>query len=212
MKTQISKWLIVIATFVSLMFVVTGLEAGKPDPDNPNKPPKSDNPKKTKAECILFTGDLLGMAEVEGCCPNAGPFPAYTMTLDLHDKDGKDLNDVYGHPYGETAFDGQLFMNGSGSGPNPGYKVQFWSWDVDTETPGNGDIFFEIDGGDIFFYDRKNKYLNVTFTDAQPALWLYDDNWDPDADEGAGCCAIVAPVGPVSFDLIRTSDLSNCGE
>ena len=205
MKIQISKWLIVIATFVSLMFVVTGLEAGKPDTDNPNKPPKTDNPKKTKAECILFTGDLLGMAEVEGCCPNAGPYPTYTMTLSLPDSGDPNYQYQYSGP-------GQLFMNGSGSGPNPGYKVQFWSWDGDTETPSGGDIFFEIDGGDIFFYDRKNEYLKVTFTGAKPALWLYDGNWDPDANEGDGCCAIVAPVGPVTFDLIRTSDLSYCGE
>jgi hypothetical protein len=196
MKIQISKWLIVIATLVSLMFVVTGLEAKKGGGGK-------DNPKKTTAECIGFIGALEGMAEVEGCCPNAGPFPAYTMTLDLHDANG---NDYVGD------YVGQLFMNGSGSGPNPGYKVQFWSWDVDTETPGDGDIFFEIDGGDIFFYDRKNKYLNVTFTDAQPTLWLYDDDWDADANEGDGCCAILAPVGPVGFDLIRTSDLSYCVE
>ena len=206
MKTQISKWLIVIATFVSLMFVVTGLEAEKPDKDNPNKPPKSDSPKKTTAECIGFTGAfLVGMAKVEGCCPNAGPYPAYTMTLSLPDSGDPNNKYQYSGP-------GQLFMNGSGSGPNPGYKVQFWSWNGDTETPDDGDIFFEIDGGDIFFYDRKNKYLNVTFTDAQPTLWLYDDNWDPDANEGSGCCAIAAPVGPVSFDLIRTSDLSFCDE
>jgi len=194
MKIQISKWLIVIATFVSLMFVVTGLEAGKPDKDNPNKPPKSDNPKKTKAECILFTGDLLGMAEVEGCCPNAGPFPAYTMTLDLHDADG---NDYLGD------YDGQLFMNFAS---DQGYKVQFWNWDSDNETPGDGDIFFEIYGGDII-YDRKSNFLNVTFTGAQPTLWLYDD-WD--ADVGSG--AIVAPVDLVSFELVKTSDLSDCDE
>ena len=194
MKIQISKWLIVIATFVSLMFVVTGLEAGKPDKDNPNKPPKSDNPKKTKAECILFTGDLLGMAEVEGCCPNAGPFPAYTMTLDLHDANG---NDYVGD------YVGQLFMNFA---PDEGYKVQFWNWDSDNEIPGVGNIFFEIYGGDII-YDRKSNFLNVTFTDAQPTLWLYDD-WD--ADVGSG--AIVAPVLPVSFELVKTSDLSYCDE
>jgi len=196
MKIQISKWLIVIATFVSLMFVVTGLEAGKPN--NPNKPPKSDNPKKTKAECIVFGGALEGMAKVEGCCPNAGPFPAYTMTLDLPDEDDDDLNDVYGIPYGETAFDGQLFMNFAA---DQGYKVQFWNWDSDNEIPGVGDIFFEIYGGDII-YDRKSNFLHVDFSDAQPTLWLYDEE----------CCAIKAPVGLVNFELVKTSDLSDCDE
>ena len=188
MKTQISKWLIVIATFVSLMFVVTGLEAGKPDKD------KSDNPKKTKAECILFTEDLLGMAEVEGCCPNAGPFPAYTMTFTFDFPNEHPLDGTY---------DGQLFMNFAA---DQGYKVQFWNWDSDSETPGVGNIFFEIYGGDII-YDRKSNFLNVTFTDAQPTLWLYDD-WD--ADVGSG--AIVAPVDLVSFELVKTSDLSYCDE
>ena len=192
MKIQIGKWLIVIATFVSLMFVVTGLEAGKPD--NLNKPPKSDNPKKTKAECILFTGDLLGMAEVEGCCPNAGPFPAYTMTLDLHDANG---NDYVGD------YVGQLFMSFA---PDEEYKVQFWNWDSDNEIPGVGNIFFEIYGGDII-YDRKSKFLNVTFTDALPTLWLYDD-WNPVTRLGA----VEAPVDLVSFELVKTSDLSYCDE
>jgi len=184
MKTQISKWLIVIATFVSLMFVVTGLEAKKPVGDKP------DNPKKTKAECIFFEGDLLGMAEVEGCCPNAGPFPPYTMTLDLHDADG---NDYVGD------YDGQLFMNFAA---DQGYKVQFWSWD--TEPPGVGDIFFEIYGGDIT-YNRKSKLLHVAFSKVLPTLWLYDD-WDPVTSTGA----IEAPVDRVSFELVKTSDLTYC--
>ena len=197
MKTQISKWLIVIATFVSLMFVVNGLEAGKPDKDNPNKPIKSDNPKKTKAECIVFIGALEtapGSEVVKGCCPNAGPFPAYTMTLDLHDANG---NDYVGD------YDGQLFMNFA----SEGYKVQFWNWDSDTETPGVGNIFFEINGGDII-YDRKNKYLHVAFSNAQPTLWLYDDDWDAEDR----CCATEAPVDKVTFELVRTSDLSDCDE
>ena len=200
MKTQISKWLIVIATFVSLMFVVTGLEAGKPDKD------KSDNPKKTKAECILFTEDLLGMAEVEGCCPNAGPFPAYTMTLDLLDTIDNVLEDVYGAPYSDNAIDGHLFMNFAPEG----YRVQFWNWE-DNEIPGFGNIFFEINGGNII-YDRKTNFLKVTFKDQLPTLWLYPDGWDPDVNEGDECCAIEAPVGRVDFELVKTSDLTLCDE
>lgn len=185
MKTQISKWLTVIAAFASLMFVVTSIEAKKPTD-------KPDNPKKTKAECIFFTGDLLGMAKVEGCCPNAGPYPAYTMTLDLHDEDG---NAYVGD------YDGQLFMNFAA---DQGYKVQFWNWDSDNETPGVGNIFFEIYGGDIT-YDRKSKFLHVAFSEALPTLWLYDD-WDPVTGTGA----IEAPVLPVSFELVKTSDLTYC--
>ena len=149
------------------------------------------------AECIVFTGDLEtvpGFELLEGCCPNAGPWPAYSMILHLLDED--DI--AY-----EGQYDGQLFM--SGFSPRPPrartnqYKVQFWSWDSDTETPGVGDVFFEIYGGDVV-EDKKNKTLTVTFTEEQPTLWLYDDE----------CCAIEAPVLPVSFELFRSSDQSYC--
>ena len=150
------------------------------------------------AECIVFTGDLEtmpGSEIVEGCCPNAGPFPAYTMTLNLLDEDGTTYQGQY---------DGQLFTKFSSNGPHKNSKVQFWSWDSDLDTPGVGDIFFEIDGGDVVF-DRKNDFLTVTFTEEQPTLWLYD-HWE---DDGR-CCAIEVPVLPVSFELVRTSDLTFC--
>ena len=200
MNIRNKRWLSVFTLLICGMLVATGIEAKKPVGEKP------DNPKKTKAECILFTGDLLGMANVEGCCPNAGPFPAYTMTLDLHDEGGNDLNDVHGIPYGETAFDGHLFMNFAPGG----YLVQFWNWE-DDEIPGFGNIFFEIYGGDII-YDRKSNFLNVTFEDALPTLWLYPDGWDPDGNEGDGCCAIKAPVGLVGFELVKTSGLTLCDE
>ena len=183
MNIRNKRWLSVFTLLICGMLVATGIEAKKPVGEKP------DNPKKTKAECILFTGDLLGMAEVEGCCPNAGPFPAYTMTLDLHDANG---NDYVGD------YVGQLFMNFAA---DQGYKVQFWNWDSDNEIPGVGDIFFEIYGGDII-YDRKSNFLHVDFSDAQPTLWLYDEE----------CCAIKAPVGLVNFELVKTSDLSDCDE
>jgi len=155
------------------------------------------------AECIVFTGDLEtvpGSEVIEGCCPNAGPWPAYSMTLSLLGAD--DI--AYGDQY-----DGQLFMNGGGKGPrtpDAQYKVQFWSWDWDNDIPGVGDVFFQIDGGTVI-EDKKNKIQTVSFTDEQPTLWLYD-NWDHNAGKGA----IEAPVLPVSFELLRTSDLSYCGE
>jgi hypothetical protein len=191
MKSQIYKRLALVAMLFSLVFVVTNVTA--------KKPVKEDKPDKTTAECIAFTGDLLGSDAVEGCCPNAGPWPAYmmTLTLDLQDEDGTTTNT-------SEEYDGQLFINGGGSGPNQDYKVQFWSWDSDEDIPGYGDIFFEITGG-VVNYDRKSKFLTVNFSEEQPTLWLYD-KWNPETNTGA----IVAPVLPVSFDLIRTSDLSNC--
>jgi hypothetical protein len=153
---------------------------------------------KTNAECIVFTGDLEtvpGSEVVEDCCPNAGPFPAYAMTLNMLYKDGITYQGQY---------DGQLFTKFSSNGPHKQSKVQFWSWDSDLDTPSVGDIFFEIDGGDVEF-DRKNDFLTVSFTDEQPTLWLYD-HWEADGT----CCAIEAPVLPVSFELVRTSDLTYC--
>jgi hypothetical protein len=195
MKTQISKWLIVIATFVSLMFVVTGLEAGKPTdkPDNPNKPPKSDQP---EAECIVFTEDLIGTAVVEGgCCSDAGPFPAYYMTLNLKDKNGDTVYE--GGPY-----DGQLFMNYFGAGRNHGYQVQFWTWDRDaTETPEPDDICFEAIGG-VIENDKKNKVLTVRF-DGEEAYFCEE------AEDGEGKKIFeIFPI--VNFVLRRTSDLTEC--
>ena len=42
------------------------------------KPKPGHNP---DLEWIEFAGDLEGGQVVEGCCPNAGPSPDYTMTL-----------------------------------------------------------------------------------------------------------------------------------
>ena len=187
MKTQISKWLIVIATFVSLMFVVSSLEAGKPD--KPGKPPKPDQ---TTAECIIFTGDLEGAAVVEGCCPNAGPFPEYEMTLDLKDEDR--TTTVH---YGE--YDGELFINNWGAGRNHGYQVQFWSWDWDTEIPVDGDICIEVKGGRID-NDKKSKVLTVSFNGEEAHFCETDETGE----------VVTFPL--VSFDLIRTSDQSYCDE
>ncbi len=105
----------------------------------PNKNPKS--------ELITFEGDLTGdpvTQRVEGCCPNAGPFPKYTMTLSR----------VFGN-ISET-YNGNIFMNTFGTGKNKEYIVQFW-WD---------EMFLEVRGG-VIDNDKKNKILTVTFTNAQ---------------------------------------------
>ena len=156
---------------------------------NADKPPKPPKPDKTKAECIVFTEDLQsvdGGTRIEGCCPNAGPWPAYTMTLDT----GSQLDGTH---------EGQLFINVFGTGPNAQYKVQFWTWDIDTETPGTGDYFFEIVGGDIE-NDKKNKVLTVTFSDELGTGWVYDNVTDP----------IEISIPFVSFVLVRTSNLTYC--
>ena len=111
------------------------------------KPDKPFKPGKPEKDWIQFTGDLAtvpGGEVVDGCCPNAGPFPAYTMTLAFW------VGDI---PPG-TPIDGYLFINGYGAGRNHAYKVQFWNDDLY--------IFIEIIGG-VIDNDRKNKVLTVTF-------------------------------------------------
>ncbi len=52
------------------------------DANAKGKPDKPGKPDKTVAEWIIFSdGDLVGSAVVEGCCPNRGPSPDYTMYL-----------------------------------------------------------------------------------------------------------------------------------
>ena len=138
MKSQIHKRLALVAMLISLVFVATNVTAKKPI-----KPPP--DPDETTAECIVFTGDLTGKAEVEDCCPNAGPFPDYAMTLDLKYEGG---TSAY---YGDS-IDGKLFINNYGAGRNHGYIVQFW----------NDDICFEAIGG-LIDNDKKSKVLTVSF-------------------------------------------------
>jgi hypothetical protein len=101
---------------------------------------KPDKPPKTETELIIFTGNLSGNEPVEGCCPNAGPFPEYGMWL----SGVGNIQDGY--------YDGFLFINHYGAGREHKYKVQFW-----TEEFG-----IEIIGGEVD-NDKKNKTLTVTF-------------------------------------------------
>jgi len=140
--------LIVALVFIGVDFIegqVTTL--GKPD--------KLDKPSKPDTEWIEFTGDsgdLVGGAAVVGCCPNAGPWPDYQMTLGF---------DVGGFPAG-IPIDGQLFINYYGAGRNQKYKVQFW-WNYDL------DLGIEIIGG-VIDYDKRDKVLTVTFTNEDCVL------------------------------------------
>ena len=185
MKSQIYKWMALVAMLISLVFVATNVTAKKPV-----KPPP--DPDQTTAECIVFTGDLMGEAVVEGCCPNAGPFPEYEMTLNLTDEDG---TTVY---YG-IEIDGELFINNYGAGRSHGYQVQFWSWDWDTEIPVVGDICIEVIGG-IIDNDKKSNVLTVSFNGEEAHFCETDETGE----------VVTFPF--VSFDLIRTSDLSYCDE
>jgi len=103
------------------------------------------------SENITFTGDLVGSQEVEGCCPNAGPNPVYTMTL----------SDKFPEGFLGT-HTGNIFMNSFGRNMEWDYKVQFW-WGEG----GDGydyEYFIEIRGG-VAHKDKKTKILTVTFID-----------------------------------------------
>jgi len=110
------------------------------------KPDKPDIPDNSAVEWIIFTGDLLGEQEVEGCCPNSGPFPEYSMEFPT---DGN-LCTEYG--YCGTK-DGYLFINNYGVGKNHQYIVQFWV---------EGQFGIEVIGGEVNV-DRKTKNVEVNF-------------------------------------------------
>ena len=134
---------------VALVFIgVDFIEGQMTTQDKPTNPPG-----KVTTEWIQFTGDLSGGQEVEGCCPNAGPFPDYTMTL---------TRQIGTIPKG--TYDGQLFLNvyGAGRKTDRQYMVQF----------GTGDCFiaFKIIGGEIYF-DKRTRTTTVTFTDVLCVDW-----------------------------------------
>ena len=117
---------------------------------------KPDKPGKSHTEWIEFIPDsdpfqptLAGGQPVDGCCPNAGPFPEYTMWLNF---------DMLGNliPGGKW-YDGQLFMNGDRRDRKDSrYIVQFWKKGTE--------VAIEIRGG-VIDYNKKTKVLTVTFTD-----------------------------------------------
>jgi hypothetical protein len=117
--------------------------------EKPSKPPRP-----TSGEFITFSGDLGGSQEVEGCCPNAGPFPAYTMTFSEKFPDGV---------FGEHA--GDIFMNSFGRKAEWDYLVQFmWGEEPDDA------YFTEIRGGDKE-YDKRTMILTVTFAEEEMRIW-----------------------------------------
>jgi len=130
--------------FIGVDFIESQVKTqGKPSP----KPPK---PGKSKTEWIEFTGDLVGGQPVDGCCPNAGPFPPYSMCL-YFKMDG--TTDPTG-----TWYDGELFISGYGAGrkENRLCIVQF--------SAEGTDVAIEIIGG-VTEIDKWNRIVTVTFTD-----------------------------------------------
>jgi len=173
------------------MLVASGASADKPE--DKGKPDKPTVPGQTKAECIVFSGDLKsvpGSTIIEGCCLNAGPWPEYEMYLNL----GLEWPDGYQ--------EGFLHIGAWLPGPDGGYVVQFWDFDVDAGPPGPGNFMFEIWGGEVV-RDRKKKLITVTFGDDDTGtLWGYTG--DPDDPK------YVISNPNVEFVLQRTSDLSFC--
>ena len=215
--------------------------------DAKGKPEKPPNPgggrDGTKAECIVFTDNkndpdsvhvyLEGGQDcaIEGCCPNAGPWPQYRMNLH---------NVCYESAFGiteclqdEKPFLGYLFMNSFGrNAPYEGWKVQFWTCDCRNHAPGDGDFFFQIRGGTEVPQGKKSKVSVIKFLDAEDAtLWVYyDENDDCDFPSETGCepclnemetgcnpwtddecihpCWIERPIEDVSFVIVRTADLT----
>ena len=98
---------------------------------------------------IVFEGDLEGSDVVEGCCPNAGPFPAYELTVI------RDLGE--NQEVGQGTYSGYLFLSFYGNGRNREYVVRFWG-----SNSSGGTIDIEIIGG-LIDDDKKNKILTVNF-------------------------------------------------
>jgi hypothetical protein len=134
---------------IALIFASCSYESpptqNTPDGENQilkKKPQPGGNP---TSELISFVGDLAGSQVVEDCCPNAGPFPEYIMTLE---------EDLFPAEISGRELDGNIFMNTFGRGKNKSYIVQFW-----TES-----MFLEIIGGEIH-KDKRTKTTTVSFAD-----------------------------------------------
>jgi hypothetical protein len=227
-----------VGVFCGVVFAVSVADA-RPKP----KPPRPGGGKdKTRAECIVFVDNgkdddsdhvyLVGGEDcaIEGCCPNAGPWPLYEMTLNsvwYTDASGAELL------LDNKAVIGHLFMNGYGrNAPYEGWKVQFWTCNYQARRPVGGDFFFQIRGGTEVPQPKKSKVSVIEFLDADDAtLWVYyEENDDCHFPSETGCepclnemetgcnpwtddeclypCWIEEPIDNVSFVIVRTADLT----
>ena len=238
MKTRFGA---LVGVFCGVVFAVSIADA-RPKPDNPSGGKPGGGKDKTRAECIVFADNgndhdsehvyLEGGQDcaIEGCCPNAGPWPQYEMALHnvryesaLGPEEPLDNESVLGY----------LFMNGYGrNAPYEGWKVQFWTCDYQARRPVAGDFFFLIRGGTEVPQDKKSKVSVIEFLDEEDAtLWVYhaenkecywfeDDSCEPCFDGvQTGCdprndpdcqypCWIEQPLENVSFVIVRTADLT----
>jgi len=145
-----------VAAAILLVFVACETQpVGVDTPDaqfsKGGKPGKPDKP--AGGELITFTGDLEGIQEVEGCCPNRGPFPEYSMTFQ---------NPLFPSEINGVEQTGNIFMNNWAPkrADYGDYKVQFWwyaEWEEETIR-----YFIEINGGEKV-YDRTTRETTVTF-------------------------------------------------
>ena len=162
-----------ILCIASLM--ASGANAGKPI-----KADKPDKPGNIKTELIVFTGELEGWAHVDGCCPNAGPNPLYTITLNEPlRRDSTIPTSMPVYPAG--TYYGELFMSGD--------IVQFHACCSEIVSADECDdlphMQFGIRGG-TESYDRKTRVRTVTF----------NEKWWANNDQNI-------LYGPVSFTVIR---------
>jgi len=171
--------IVAIVGFVCIAsLIVPCVNAGKPD-----KPPgKPQNPG-TPTDLIIFTGDLEGQAIVEGCCPNAGPNPAYTMTVT------RDLGFEGGPRVFAGVYEGFIFMNTFGTRKNRQYYVKFWG---SSPGPPGRSIAIGIKGGIFIDHGKKSDVLEVFFDG--DLLYTLDDETG----------VLDEMIGPVFFTLERT--------
>lgn len=164
--------LVAIVGIICIVGLIGSIAYAKGKPQNPGTP----------TDLIIFEGDLEGRAIVEGCCPNAGPNPAYTMTVT------RDLGVDGGPRVLAGTYEGFIFMNFFGTRKNQQYYVKFWG----SSPEGEGlNVAFGIKGG-IIDFDRKSRVLIVDF-DGDLLYTL--DNETGVLDE---------MIGPVFFTLERT--------
>ena len=149
-----------LTAFAAILCIASLIASGANAKGKPNKPDDSGN---TETELIVFTENLSGSQEVEGCCPNAGPYPSYTMTMSFPVADF-----VAG-----TSIDGQLFINNHGSGRDRGYIVQFW--DDRHESDPDNHVAIEIKGGEVFT-NKKTKAVTVLFDNVE-CVDLHSKEW-----------------------------------
>ena len=180
-----------LIAFASVLCIASLMASGA----NADKPEDKGKPDKTNTELIVFTGGLQGWAHVEGCCPNAGPFPWYTMYLPdgLRDFDNEQI-------YPSGTYYGTLFINIDGVGHNSGNNniVQFHACCIANDSGDECDglypeLKFQIRGGEGAEAGRKkDRVSTVTFTNAR--YWADSEDWIRDEDEYAG---------EVSFTMTR---------